>query len=151
MYNHQNSLKIKFLKIVKCEINFLSKFKKFFINRFKPNTGFLGVYESFEIALSNSKGYSDEIIFEKLKKTAFKFLKGYYAFERDTVLFKRKQYNHPIVQSLILSKKNDKEINICDYGGSLGSLYFQNNSAIKMKIKWSVIDFENVVLFGKNI
>jgi len=46
---------------------FFISLKLFFINLFKPNTGFIGVYESFENALSNSKGYSDEVIFEKLK------------------------------------------------------------------------------------
>ena len=141
--------KVKFQKLYKKSNIFFFKFKNFLVNLFKLNYGFVGVYESFESALSNSKGYSDEIIFEKLKKSALKFLKGNYSFERDTVLFKKNEYNHPILQSLILTKKNDKEINICDYGGSLGSLYFQNNSAIKMKIKWSVIDLKNVVLFGK--
>ena len=54
--------------------------------------------------------------------------------------FLKKKYNRQIVEALILTKKNKNEINICDYGGSLGSLYFQNKDALKMKIKWSVID-----------
>ena len=62
---------------------------------------------------------------------------------------KKKKYNRQIVEALILTKKNKNEINICDYGGSLGSLYFQNKDALKMKIKWSVIDLKKVVKFGK--
>lgn len=125
------------------------KLKILIRNFFKPNIGFVGIFPSFEMALSKSKGFSDEIIFQSLKSSANKFIKGDYSYERDTVLFKKKKYNRPIVKALILTKKNKNEINVCDYGGSIGSLYFQNRNALNMKIKWSVIDLKKVVNFGK--
>ena len=68
---------------------FLIRLANFIRNFFKPNIGFVGVFPSFEAALSKSKGYSDEIIFQSLKTSATKFLKGDYSYERDTVLFKK--------------------------------------------------------------
>ena len=82
-------------------------------------------YSSWNSALKNSNGYNYYLIFQETKKSFEKVISQKAKFERDSVLFYESDPDKKLISIIKrLYKKNT--INICDIGGSLGSLYFQN-------------------------
>lgn len=73
-------------------------------------------------------------------------------FERDSVLFDRIKYSWPITACLMRGAAiNCGNLSVCDYGGSLGSLYYQNQKFIKglKSLRWSIIEQPHFVKAGK--
>jgi putative methyltransferase (TIGR04325 family) len=100
-----------------------------------------------------AKGYSAENILIKCRDSLLKVKNGEYPYERDSVLFTEKELFYPLLSSLFyISMENDKHLNIIDFGGSLGSTYFQNRDILKkagIKINWNIIEQESFVKCGK--
>jgi len=100
-----------------------------------------------------AKGYSAENILIKCRDSLLKVKNGEYPYERDSVLFTEKELFYPLLSSLFyISMENDKHLNIIDFGGSLGSTYFQNRDILKkagIKINWNIIEQECFVKCGK--
>jgi len=98
-------------------------------------------------------GYSAEHILIKCRDSLLKVKNGEYPYERDSVLFTEKEIFYPLLSSLLyISMKNGTSLNIIDFGGSLGSTYFQNRDILKqvgIKIKWNIIEQDNFVKCGK--
>ena len=103
--------------------------------------------------LKTSKGYSAENILVKCKDSLLKVKNGEYPYERDSVLFTEKEIFYPLLSSLLyISLENNNHLNIIDFGGSLGSTYFQNKDILKqvgIKINWNIIEQESFVKCGK--
>ena len=110
-----------------------------------------GRYNSYEEALTNSEGYNSPAIFEKVITGVRKVKAGEAAFERDSVVFETMQYNWPLLASLLrLATRNDGKLHIVDFGGSLGSTYFQCRnflSGIK-NLQWSVVEQKHFIDFA---
>jgi putative methyltransferase (TIGR04325 family) len=100
-----------------------------------------------------SKGYSAENILIKCRDSLLKVKNGEYPYERDSVLFTEKEMFYPLLASLLyVSLENNKHLNIIDFGGSLGSTYFQNKDILKqigIEINWNIIEQEKFVKCGK--
>ena len=100
-----------------------------------------------------AKGYSAEHILIKCRDSLLKVKNGEYPYERDSVLFSEKELFYPLLASLFyVSLKNNNRLNIIDFGGSLGSTYFQNREILKklgIKINWNIIEQESFVKCGK--
>jgi putative methyltransferase (TIGR04325 family) len=98
-------------------------------------------------------GYSAENILTKCRDSLLKVKNGEYPYERDSVLFNEKQLFFPLLASLFyVSSRNNNTLNIIDFGGSLGSTYFQNRDILKqagVSINWNIIEQENFVKCGK--
>lgn len=114
--------------------------------------GYFGNYKNWQQAIKATTGYDKDLILEKVKESMLKVKNGQAAYERDSVLFDKVEYFWPLLSSLlwIASKENNK-LNIIDFGGSLGSTYFQNLFFLKHlnEIKWSIIEQPNFVETGK--
>jgi len=99
------------------------------------------------------KGYTAEPILIKCRDSLLKVKSGEYPYERDSVLFTEKELFYPLLTALLyVSMENSKYLNIIDFGGSLGSTYFQSRDILKqvgIKINWNVIEQENFVQCGK--
>ena len=99
-----------------------------------------GKFALWEDALKISSGYNDPVILSKSKISIKKIMNKEAKFERDTVLF----YNDdPDIQLIAIIQKlyQNKNIKICDFGGSFGSSYFQNISFLnKDKIEWNIVE-----------
>ena len=52
-------------------------------------------------------------------------------FERDSFLFYKESYDETFLSIIKKIKKKIKKIYLCDFGGSLGSLYFQHRSFLR--------------------
>ncbi len=113
---------------------------------------FSGNYKSWEEALKHSAGYDTDVILEKVKNSALKVKRGFAFFERDSVAFGKPEYVWPVLAILlwVASQKNNS-LNVVDFGGSLGSIYFQHKKFLSgmNELKWSVVEQENFVRCGK--
>jgi putative methyltransferase (TIGR04325 family) len=114
--------------------------------------GFSGNYSSWKEAKNNSNGYDSNIILNKVKKSLLKVKEGKAAYERDSVLFDQIQYSFPPLAALLrVAIENQGNLSVLDFGGSLGSSYFQCRdflSAIK-HLKWSIVEQDKFVDCGK--
>ncbi len=117
------------------------------------NYGWKGNYNSWEEATKDTGGYDDDIIINKVKQAVQKVKDGDAVFERDSVVFNKAQYSWPLISALVLSGiKNSGNLSVVDFGGSLGSTYYQNLKFLKEfnSLTWSVIEQEKFVKIGKS-
>ncbi|MEA2112492.1 MAG: methyltransferase, TIGR04325 family [Patescibacteria group bacterium] len=123
------------------------------ISKKKPKYGFFGNYKTWKEALKRSGGYDDEKILEKVKESLLKIKNREAVYERDSFLFNKTQYSWPITTSLlwVKSQNNDDTLNIIDFGGSLGSSYYQNKKFLDYikNLRWNIIEQKNFVQCGK--
>lgn len=112
-----------------------------------------GPFSSWEEASKVCGGYDDELILEKCKNSLLKVKRGEAVYERDSVLFNRVEYNFPVLAGLQRAAlgNNDGSLCVLDFGGSLGSTYFQNREFLKpvKDLKWCIVEQDNFVRCGK--
>lgn len=122
-------------------------------NGFADNEIWRGNYISWAEAESQSVGYDSDVILSKTLDAIMKVKNGEAVYERDSVIFEKPQYSWPLIASLLRAAvENSSQLNILDFGGSLGSSYFQNRkflSSLK-SIKWSVVEQPHFVLRGND-
>lgn len=76
-------------------------------------------------------------------------------FERDGFLFYEKDYNYPLLSAFFLafnSLDNTRPAHVVDFGGSLGSTFFQNRSLFSTMHNipvWNVIEQKHFVDYGR--
>jgi putative methyltransferase (TIGR04325 family) len=112
-----------------------------------------GNYLNWEEASSLSSGYDSEQILSKVKNAILQVRDGKAAFERDSVLFDTIEYSYPLLSSLLLAAAvNGGKLNVVDFGGSLGSTYFQNKTIFDKlpEVAWNVIEQPLFVKEGKS-
>ncbi len=118
-------------------------------------TGFLygwkGNYSTWDEAKKKCSGYDSEIIFSKVKSASLKVKNGQSVFERDSVIFDKIQYSFPLLSSLaLIAQQNNGKLNVLDFGGSLGSSYFQNKNMFSRtkEFNWCVVEQPHFVREG---
>ncbi len=114
---------------------------------------FTGDYATWEEARSQCSGYDAPAILEKVRDALLKVKNGEAVYERDSVLFDKVEYSLPLVAFLLyVSSASNGELNIVDYGGSLGSTYFQNRKFLNRlkKVNWSIVEQSHFVACGRN-
>jgi putative methyltransferase (TIGR04325 family) len=113
---------------------------------------FTGNYQSWEEAERCSDGYGTHEIVERTRAAALAVRNGVAAFERDAVTFDAMEYRFPLLAGLLQAANADGGyLNVLDFGGSLGSTYFQCRtflSAIK-ELRWSVVEQRAHVVCGR--
>ena len=105
--------------------------------------GFFGDYSDWEKAVTDSSGYDSPVIFEKVKDSAMKVKRGLAVSERDGMTFDTKQLSWIVIAMLLSSAaRNDNSLNVLDFGGSLGSMYFQNIEFLKhlKRLRWAIVE-----------
>lgn len=112
---------------------------------------FRGNFSAWEDAASLSEGYDKRSILAKVLKASLKVKQGYAGYERDSVLFNRIDYSWPVTAGLMwVAAQNDGKLWVIDFGGSLGSVYFQNRIFLSTlsNVRWSVIEQDHYVRVG---
>jgi putative methyltransferase (TIGR04325 family) len=106
-----------------------------------------------EVLRDTAGGYSAQNILCKCRDALLKVKNGEYPYERDSVLFTEKEIFYPLLSSLLyIGLRNHKNLNLIDFGGSLGSSYFQNKDILKqagVAISWNIIEQGNFVQCGR--
>jgi putative methyltransferase (TIGR04325 family) len=113
---------------------------------------FEGDYESWEEALAKCSGYDADNILSKVLEATLKVKRGEAVFERDSVLFDEIEYAWPLLSGLMWAAARDEgRLNVLDFGGSLGSSYFQNGKFLQhlSEVRWNVVEQEHYVEAGR--
>jgi len=124
------------------------------ISLFRKNKkyGWKGDYKSWQEAQKLSSGYDNSLILQKVKLALDKVKNGKAAYERDSVLFDQIHYSWPLLSALLwISLQNGGFLKVADFGGSLGSSYFQNKLYLDKlpDLKWNIVEQPNFVQCGK--
>lgn len=115
--------------------------------------GWHGSYTSWEEALNNSEGYDSGSILEKVKVSLRKVKAGEAAYERDSVTFEKLEAQPEITRSLKkIAEEHGNKLRVTDFGGSLGSSYFQYRQLLNgvQLQRWTVVEQEHFVIAGKS-
>lgn len=118
----------------------------------KPEYGYFGDYRDWKAALADSSGYDSAAVFDKVFAALSLVRDKKAVYERDSVLFDRIHYAWPLLSGLMwIAALKGSRLNVVDYGGSLGSTYFQNEAFLKglACVRWSVIEQPRFVECGK--
>tara|TARA_Y200000002_G_scaffold379883_1_gene390134 strand:- start:15097 stop:16803 length:1707 start_codon:yes stop_codon:yes gene_type:complete len=113
---------------------------------------FEGPFKTWDEAVQRSTGYDRKEIAEKILSSAIKVKNGEASYERDSVIFNEIQYSRPITATLTWSAAiNDDHLSVLDFGGSLGTSYFQNKIFFKefSNTSWSIIEQQHIVDLGR--
>lgn len=111
-----------------------------------------GSYPDWESASKEAGGYDAEVILERVKLATLQVAAGKAVFERDSVLFDKVQHSFPLLSGLLrAAAENHGELSVLDFGGSLGSSYFQCRDFLSVlaKIQWNVIEQPHFVRCGR--
>ena len=139
----------------------LKKFIKSFIppillnivRKFRNNKhGWKGNYKTWQNAQDNSSGYDTDNILQTVKTSVLKVKNGEAVYERDSVLFDEIQYSWQLLTGLMFcSAKMGGVLKVCDFGGSLGSTYYQNKKFLDKldDVSWSIVEQKHFVDVGK--
>lgn len=122
------------------------------VRRVYTGHGYFGNYPNWEAAKRASSGYDAEHILDKVKEALLKVKRGEAAYERDSVLFDRIEYSWPILTGLLwVASQNENRLNVLDFGGSLGSSYFQNRKFLfhLKEFRWNVVEQPHFVRCGQ--
>ena len=113
---------------------------------------FEGDFASWKEAVSASQGYDSEAILAKVLAATLKVKNGEAAYERDSVTFEKIDYSWPLLSALMWgAARSGGELNVLDFGGALGSSYFQNRQYLKAlpNVSWSVVEQAHFVQAGR--
>jgi putative methyltransferase (TIGR04325 family) len=125
------------------------------LRRLSPQEGgitFEGPFATWDEAAKHAKGYDDAHILEKVLAATLKVKCGEAVFERDSVLFGDIQYAWPTTAGLFwAAAREDGRLNVLDFGGSLGSSFFQNRKFLDglSNVRWSIVEQAHFVQAGR--
>ncbi|CAM4239186.1 putative methyltransferase, LIC12133 family [Pedobacter westerhofensis] len=114
--------------------------------------GWKGSYKSFEEAQEKCAGYDQDHILKRIIDTTLKVKNGEIPYERDGIPYDEVQMNFPLLKTLLyIASMNDNELTVIDFGGSLGTTYYQNYPYLKhlKKLRWCIIEQPKFVEAGK--
>jgi len=112
---------------------------------------FRGDYPTWSDAQRSAKGYDYAAIAEKIRVATHHVKAGRAAFERDTVVFKEEDFRWPLLSNLLHLAGRRDGLHVADFGGSLGSVYFQHRGYLdRIKdLRWSVIELPEITAVGR--
>lgn len=113
---------------------------------------FNGDYCAWNEALAASSGYDSAGILKKVEMAAQAVASGEAAFERDSALFNEIHYSWPVLAGLLKAAADfGGALRVLDFGGALGSSYYQNRKFLEQlkEVKWCIVEQENFVKCGK--
>lgn len=137
--------------------------KKFFKKNFKTNhrstiydidhfeNGWFDTTLSWDEIVTKYGSYSTDEIIQACSNSLLKVKNNEYPYERDSVLFDKIEYSWALVSFLMMiASENNSKLNLIDFGGSLGSSYFQNRKIFQFfsEVKWAVVEQKKFVEYG---
>ncbi|MBL7921779.1 MAG: methyltransferase, TIGR04325 family [Bacteroidia bacterium] len=115
-------------------------------------SGWFGNYKNWQEVEKECLGYDSTAIFEKVKQATLKVKKGEAAFERDSVTFDKIEFDEKLLTLFkTILKENNNKLSILDFGGALGSVYYQYRQLLdkNASINWNVVEQGHFVDYGK--
>ncbi|MBO9659996.1 MAG: methyltransferase, TIGR04325 family [Chitinophagaceae bacterium] len=118
----------------------------------KPEYGWFGNYGSWEEASALCDGYDQDNILQKTRQALLLVKNGDAVYERDSVIFSESEYPYPLLTYLMDDARYKKRgLNVLDFGGSLGSTYFQIKEFLSPEVcsSWNIIEQQHYIDCGK--
>ncbi len=115
-------------------------------------TPFSGNYATWGDAKKHSTGYDSDVILRKVRDSLLQVKKGLAVHETDSMLFDRIKYSWPLLTALMwCASQGGNKLSLIDFGGSLGTTYFQNRKFLKdlKELHWNIVEQRNFVECGK--
>ncbi len=122
------------------------------IVKYKFREGWHGDYSTWEEAKKLTTGYESENIIERVRAAALKVKRGEAAYERSAVAYEKPSVHLPLLAALLYAAlQSNNHLVVLDYGGSLGSVYFQYRRFFKKisLLRWCIIEQQTFVKVGK--
>lgn len=115
------------------------------------NVRFVGNYATWDEAHNASSGYDSDLILDEVKNALLKVKNDEVVYERDSVLFDKIQYSWPLLAGLLWVASQKNRLSLIDFGGSLGSSYFQNKKFLTHlnEIRWNIVEQKKFVECGR--
>lgn len=113
---------------------------------------FFGRPQTWQHAIEMSTGYMEGSILDRVADATRQVNAGKAAYERDGVVFDTPDYSYPLLACLLhAAAANKGELEVVDFGGSLGSTYRQCSPffARLEQVRWRVIEQPNFVDLGR--
>lgn len=113
---------------------------------------FEGDYATWDEAAAHCTGYDAEHILAKVLEATLKVKCGEAAYERDSVVFDEIEYAWPVTAALMwAAAQSGGNLDVLDFGGALGSSYFQNRAFLAdlPQVRWSVVEQAHYVYAGQ--
>lgn len=114
---------------------------------------FEGDFGTWGEAKSHCTGYDAEEIVAKVLASTLKVKNGEAESERDSVLFDQIEYAWPVLAGLMwVAARSGGGLTVLDFGGSLGSSYFQNRKFLQSlpNVRWCVVEQAHFVEAGRD-
>jgi putative methyltransferase (TIGR04325 family) len=111
-----------------------------------------GEYASWSEAMAASRGYQDGEILKRVLAATRDVKAGVAAWERDGVAFQRPEANEPLLAVLRqVAQQNQGRLVVVDFGGSLGSTWWQHRLAFAdiPSVAWRVVEQPHFVAAGQ--
>lgn len=112
---------------------------------------FEGNFLNWQDAAASCLGYDSKLILDKVLESTLLVKRGEVAYERDSVLFDEIEYTWPVAAGLMwAAAQSGGELDVLDFGGALGSSYFQNLvfGSTLASVHWSVVEQPHYVSAG---
>lgn len=102
-------------------------------------------------AVAASAGYADAAILERVATATRAVMQGEAVAERDGIVLSRDERSWPVLAGLLwTAAERGGRLDVLDFGGSLGSIYFQNRRFLAtLDVRWAVVDLPHVVVRGR--
>lgn len=118
-----------------------------------------GNFASWENALRRATGYDSDAILTRATEAALAVRDGRGAFERDGVVFPEPELPFPLLAALLrTAARSDGQLRVLDFGGALGSTYYQSRSFLDglVVVRWQVVEQPHFAargteLFGNDV
>lgn len=120
------------------------------VDRFRA-VRYVGNYGTWDEARARAEGYHAPNILAQVTEAARAARDGRLAFERDGIAFATPSYNWPLLACLLReAHRQGDELRVLDFGGSLGSVYFQHRRWFEnFKTRWAVVEQPGFVDIGR--
>lgn len=113
---------------------------------------FRGRYSTWEDARRECLGYEDHSILDRVIAATAAVRDGRAAFERDGSTFTDPRPPFPVLTVLLMAAlRQNGSLNVLDFGGSLGSLYFQCRPFLRSleRLAWTIVEQPHFVEAGR--
>lgn len=117
--------------------------------RFRRRDFFSGDFPTWADARTASKGYDDAAVLQRVVAATREVVAGRVAWERDGVTFGAPEYNEPLLAVLLqIAAGEAGRLDLVDFGGALGSTWWQHRAALPAA-QWRVVEQAHYVEAGR--
>jgi putative methyltransferase (TIGR04325 family) len=118
----------------------------------KDDNSLSGNYATWNEAAQKSTGYQNPLILEKTSNAILKVATGAAVYERDSLTFEQIEYYWPPLAGLMwVAAQSAGNLNVLDFGGSLGTTFFQNSRFLNSlrSVRWNIVEQPHYVERGQ--